>query len=235
MRTVCCKSSDSDDCPRDVHSCSCIPSCCQTPCPCQACCEESCCEDRCFKRIHCRPRSPKPLNYPPRPPKCTCNKCCPPPPMKRCPDPCCSRKKSCRPPPCPPTPRCPPPPRCPSPQRCRSPCPPPSNNCCKNKMIYFRPRCPSPSCGRSRSCKPRPCKRCCSCEDRCKRCGEKVFAAEKVLTSHGSYHLGCFSCYCCCKSLCVKTMYEACGEIYCRQCYNNYFGISSYGYCGNVC
>ncbi|XP_044261276.1 keratin-associated protein 4-8-like isoform X1 [Tribolium madens] len=227
MRPVCCKSSESDDCcrPRDIHSCSCIPSCC-SPCPCQ-----TCCEDRCFKRIHCRPRSPKPLNYPPRPPKCSCNKCCPPP--RRCP-----RKN----PPCRPPPRCPSPcpPRCPSPcppPRCPSPCPP--SNCCdgKNKMIYFRPRCPSPSCGR-RSCKPRPCNtcnRCCSCDDRCKRCGEKVFAAEKVLTSHGSYHLGCFSCYCCCKSLCVKTMYEACGEIYCRQCYNNYFGISSYGYCGNVC
>lgn len=212
-----------------------------------------------MKRVHCRPRSPKPQNYPPRQAKCCCNKCkqppCCPPRIQCCPSKprccsakpqCCSPKPRCCPPKsqcclpdpqccppklqsCPPTQCCPPKPRCcpPKPACCsprRKSCQQ-SSNCCegKKKMIYFRPRCESPPCTMCEPRKPTPC---CSCSaDRCKRCGEKVFAAEKVLTSYGSYHLGCFSCYCCCKSLCVKTMYEACGEIYCRRKYFLFYSI----------
>ncbi|RZC36547.1 hypothetical protein BDFB_009092, partial [Asbolus verrucosus] len=165
--------------PRDVHSCSCIPACCAPKCP--PCCLE--CEEPCFKRVHCRPRSPKPTNYPPRQKaaRCPCPKCCPKscPKKRQCQDPCCPVRKK---PPCGPA------------------------VCCegKKKMTFFQP------CNDNQCC-------CKCCTDRCRRCGEKVFAAEKVLTSYGAYHLGCFSCYCCCKSLCVKTMYEACGEIYCRR------------------
>ncbi|KAJ3618869.1 hypothetical protein MTP99_005671 [Tenebrio molitor] len=196
---VCCNSSESDYCrPRDVHSCSCIPACCDTTNRCS--CGE--CEDNCFKRIHCRPRSPKPLNYPPRQrsPRCPCSKCC----TK-------NRRRNCQEPPCP--------------VRKKPPCVNNTVACCegKKKMLFFQP------CANNNRCNNNYCCKCCTTE-RCKRCGEKVFAAEKVLTSYGAYHLGCFSCYCCCKSLCVKTMYEACGEIYCRQCYNNYFGVSGYGY-----
>ncbi|KAJ3651450.1 hypothetical protein Zmor_017493 [Zophobas morio] len=212
MKPVCCNSSESGCCrPRDVHSCSCIPACCVRQCSpydCRDCCNH--CEESCFKRIHCRPRSPKPMNYPPRQRfvRCPCQKCCPRSPKRRpCPDPCPPvRRKPCKVSPCcegnkkmiffqpcPPTTRCPNP--CGSP--CGSPCGNPCGSPCGN---------PCNGCG---------CKYC--CVERCKRCGEKVFAAEKVPTSHGAYHLGCFSCYCCCKSLCMKSMYEACGEIYCKR------------------
>ncbi|CAH1381739.1 unnamed protein product, partial [Tenebrio molitor] len=99
----------------------------------------------------------------------------------------------------------------PCPVRKKPPCVNNTVACCegKKKMLFFQP------CANNNRCNNNYCCKCCTTE-RCKRCGEKVFAAEKVLTSYGAYHLGCFSCYCCCKSLCVKTMYEACGEIYCR-------------------
>lgn len=65
---------------------------------------------------------------------------------------------------------------------------------------------------------------------RCRRCGQKVYAAEKLVASGGAFHTSCFSCYGCHKALEVTILYESQGEIYCKQCYAKYFGMSGYGY-----
>lgn len=37
------------------------------------------------------------------------------------------------------------------------------------------------------------------------------------MASGGAFHTGCFTCYCCNKSLEVTTVYENQGEIYCKS------------------
>ncbi|XP_060532743.1 keratin-associated protein 5-4-like isoform X2 [Cylas formicarius] len=69
-----------------------------------------------------------------------------------------------------------------------------------------------------------------ACTSCCIRCKRKVYAAEKVLVSCGAFHTSCFSCFCCNKLLDVKNVFEGCGEIYCKQCYNHFFGIQYYGF-----
>lgn len=64
----------------------------------------------------------------------------------------------------------------------------------------------------------------------CRRCGQKVYAAEKLVASGGAFHTSCFSCYGCHRALEVANLYESQGEIYCKQCYAKYFGMSGYGY-----
>lgn len=68
------------------------------------------------------------------------------------------------------------------------------------------------------------------CQSLCVRCGQKVYAAEKIIVTSGSYHNSCFSCYCCRKLLDLRNVQEHCNEIYCKSCYNNFFGLQYYGY-----
>ncbi|XP_057668462.1 uncharacterized protein LOC130901257 [Diorhabda carinulata] len=73
------------------------------------------------------------------------------------------------------------------------------------------------------------------CTSICIRCNRKVYAAEKICISSGPFHTSCFSCYCCHKLLDVKNVYEHKGEIYCKNCYNNFTGNQYYGYGVSQC
>ncbi|XP_076253857.1 uncharacterized protein LOC143192392 isoform X2 [Rhynchophorus ferrugineus] len=241
----CCSSSPSP------QQCS---SCCKKPCSCsiqlrtlpnQCCCElppppcKCCCNSR------------------PSPPKCPAMKChcqqqdsyqpikkchpcrrCPcmpqrsvttPPRQSPCPHCCCEKEEQqhysshnkteqC----CPPKSDC----RCQKSEPCycqRKP------ECCPQKVVCP----PKPKycvCGSSRPCNCKMSQVKAQCTSYCQRCRQKVYAAEKISVSSGAFHSSCFTCYCCNKCLDVKNVYEGCGEIYCKQCYNHFFGIKYYGF-----
>ncbi|XP_017775308.1 PREDICTED: keratin-associated protein 4-9-like [Nicrophorus vespilloides] len=226
-----------DDC---KGSCYCPEGCCcphkgmngryASPTSCDPCAiMDCCCTSSCGGGCCCRSCKPSCCSPSPKcctPPKC-CSppRCCSPPSPSCCPEPCCDpccgpytppcRKPICYPPvdPCDDT--------CPSERICYYPCPQP----CQPKYCT----CGSPNpCDCDLNAKKRqaisemaPC---------CRRCGRKVYAAEKIMASGGAFHSSCFSCYCCHKPLEVTNMYENQGEIYCKQCYAKYFGVQGYGY-----
>ncbi|KAI4454796.1 hypothetical protein MML48_9g00001964 [Holotrichia oblita] len=168
-------------CPR-----SCDP-CAKIDCPMRCCPPKKCCPPpRC-----CSPRSSQQ------------KKCCPPPKCNPCCDPCCD--PCCMGPYCPPArkPICYPPIKSCEPNPCERicyyPCPPPcqpkyctcgSANPCDCDLNVKR---------KQLECERAPC---------CRRCGRKVYHAEKIMASGGAFHTCCFSCYCCHKPLEVTSVYE---------------------------
>ena len=59
----------------------------------------------------------------------------------------------------------------------------------------------------------------------CIRCNCKVFDTEKVMSSHGIYHLACLSCSNCATSLSQANFYAGPEKgIYCRNCYDSIHG-----------
>ena len=60
----------------------------------------------------------------------------------------------------------------------------------------------------------------------CTRCGGNVYEAEKIVTSAGPYHPGCFKCFKCSRSIDQSSCYVK-DEIYCFKCYNEEFNIRS--------
>ena len=59
---------------------------------------------------------------------------------------------------------------------------------------------------------------------RCQRCGGNVYEAEKLLTSVGCYHPGCFKCAKCSRSLDQSSCYVGDEkDIYCNKCYQDEF------------
>ena len=60
---------------------------------------------------------------------------------------------------------------------------------------------------------------------RCQRCGGNVYEAEKMLTSIGCYHPGCFKCAKCSRSLDQSSCNVGQDEkdIYCTKCYQEDF------------
>jgi len=65
----------------------------------------------------------------------------------------------------------------------------------------------------------------------CKRCGFKVFDAEKLMAAGRNWHKRCFSCAACNKHLDSTTVNDGPdGEIYCRSCHSGQFGLTGYGY-----
>ena len=60
----------------------------------------------------------------------------------------------------------------------------------------------------------------------CLRCGDKVFSVDKVLGRTGVYHKQCLSCGGCATKLSV-TSYNCAsdGDIYCKHCYQQKFGV----------
>ncbi|ENN77652.1 hypothetical protein HUJ04_000840 [Dendroctonus ponderosae] len=195
----------------------------------------SCClpsEPECFK-----PCSPSPPSARSSAPACQCYQkhSCKPcyPPCNYC------QKKCCSPPKCAPARPCPPAKCCP-PKKCLQK----MEGCCQETPKYCC-KTPPPTCclrtakycvcGNLNPCNCKMAQIRAQCVVCCKRCDQKVYAAEKVLVSSGAYHNSCFTCYCCSKCLDVKNVYEGCGEIYCKQCYNHFFGIQYYGFGGPNC
>ncbi|NXK26881.1 CSRP2 protein, partial [Arenaria interpres] len=66
--------------------------------------------------------------------------------------------------------------------------------------------------------------------EKCSRCGDSVYAAEKVIGAGKPWHKNCFRCAKCGKSLESTTLTEKEGEIYCKGCYAKNFGPKGFGY-----
>ncbi|XP_023666772.2 cysteine and glycine-rich protein 2-like isoform X2 [Paramormyrops kingsleyae] len=66
--------------------------------------------------------------------------------------------------------------------------------------------------------------------EKCARCGEPVYAAEKVVGAGKHWHRICFRCAKCGKSLESTTQTDKEGEIYCKACYAKNFGPKGFGY-----
>ncbi|KAL0963132.1 hypothetical protein UPYG_G00350150 [Umbra pygmaea] len=66
--------------------------------------------------------------------------------------------------------------------------------------------------------------------EKCGRCGESVYAAEKIVGAGKPWHKNCFRCAKCGKSLESTTQTEKDGEIYCKACYAKHFGPKGFGY-----
>lgn len=60
-------------------------------------------------------------------------------------------------------------------------------------------------------------------EGGCPRCGKKVHEAEKRMGGGRDYHLPCFRCKTCSKSLDASNQTERGGEVYCKTCYSKSF------------
>ncbi|CAH0549634.1 unnamed protein product [Brassicogethes aeneus] len=104
-----------------------------------------------------------------------------------------------------------------------------TKNCKKNLRVCCQDEgadcCDKDVCTGCTSCRPCP-----FVTPRCIRCKQKVYAAEQILVKDGVFHNNCFTCHCCNKVLDIINVYEGCGEIYCKQCYNHFFGLHYYGY-----
>nr|XP_025848136.1 cysteine and glycine-rich protein 2 [Vulpes vulpes] len=66
--------------------------------------------------------------------------------------------------------------------------------------------------------------------EKCSRCGDAVYAAEKIIGAGKPWHKNCFRCAKCGKSLESTTLTEKEGEIYCKGCYAKNFGPKGFGY-----
>ncbi|XP_053514767.1 cysteine and glycine-rich protein 2 isoform X2 [Artibeus jamaicensis] len=66
--------------------------------------------------------------------------------------------------------------------------------------------------------------------EKCSRCGDSVYAAEKIIGAGKPWHKNCFRCAKCGKSLESTTLTEKDGEIYCKGCYAKNFGPKGFGY-----
>ncbi|RVE56357.1 hypothetical protein OJAV_G00220380 [Oryzias javanicus] len=66
--------------------------------------------------------------------------------------------------------------------------------------------------------------------EKCARCGDSVYAAEKIMGAGKPWHKNCFRCAKCGKSLESTTQTEKDGEIYCKACYAKNFGPKGFGY-----
>ncbi|CAG7831114.1 unnamed protein product [Allacma fusca] len=66
----------------------------------------------------------------------------------------------------------------------------------------------------------------------CGRCGKKVYAAEERLGLNQSWHVRCFTCAICNRTLDSVTLAENRGlnQIYCKVCYRKKFATKGYGY-----
>merc|ERR1711892_534863 len=66
--------------------------------------------------------------------------------------------------------------------------------------------------------------------DRCPRCNDRVYYAEKVVANGINWHKRCLRCATCGKSLDSTNLNEHEEEIYCKACYGKSFGPKGFGY-----
>lgn len=59
----------------------------------------------------------------------------------------------------------------------------------------------------------------------CPKCQKQVFDVDKVLSKAGVFHRQCLFCGHCKRQLDAFTLNEAQNDIYCQQCYSEYFGV----------
>jgi len=66
----------------------------------------------------------------------------------------------------------------------------------------------------------------------CSRCGRRVFAAEEKLALGRSWHVECYTCAICNRTLDSSNLSECKirDEIYCNSCYRKYLGLQGYGF-----
>lgn len=66
--------------------------------------------------------------------------------------------------------------------------------------------------------------------DRCPRCNDRVYYAEKVVANGINWHKRCLRCAVCGKTLDSTNLNEHDEEIYCKACYGKNFGPKGFGY-----
>ncbi|XP_038675664.1 cysteine and glycine-rich protein 1-like [Scyliorhinus canicula] len=66
--------------------------------------------------------------------------------------------------------------------------------------------------------------------EKCPRCGQSVYAAEKIIGAGKAWHKLCFRCAKCGKGLESTTLADKDGEIYCKACYSKNFGPKGFGF-----
>ncbi|KAJ8245376.1 hypothetical protein GJAV_G00270090, partial [Gymnothorax javanicus] len=66
--------------------------------------------------------------------------------------------------------------------------------------------------------------------EKCSRCGDSVYMAEKVVGAGKTWHRKCFTCSKCRKGLDSTNQNENEGEIYCKACYAKEFGPKGVGF-----
>jgi len=66
--------------------------------------------------------------------------------------------------------------------------------------------------------------------DRCPRCNDRVFYAEKVVANGINWHKRCLRCVQCGKSLDSTSLNEHEEEIYCKACHGKLFGPKGFGF-----
>ena len=64
----------------------------------------------------------------------------------------------------------------------------------------------------------------------CARCGNPLFHAERKLAAGRQFHLTCFTCHTCNKSLDSFSYFQKSQEIFCRSCYAKRYGLRGYGF-----
>jgi len=66
--------------------------------------------------------------------------------------------------------------------------------------------------------------------ERCPRCNDRVYFAEKMVANGINWHKQCVKCAICGKRLDSTTLTEREKEIYCKSCYGKCFGPKGFGY-----
>ncbi|XP_064634361.1 muscle LIM protein Mlp84B-like [Lineus longissimus] len=70
--------------------------------------------------------------------------------------------------------------------------------------------------------------------EKCFRCGNSVYHAEKAQGAGEVYHKSCLKCKECNKMLEAGTFAEKEGEVFCKSCYGRLYGPKGYGYGGGA-
>lgn len=68
--------------------------------------------------------------------------------------------------------------------------------------------------------------------DRCPKCNDRVYDAEKVVAGGKSWHSACFRCESCRAGLNSTNLNDKDGKLFCNSCYSKAYGPKGYGFSG---